>query len=63
MLVAGCIIEGELYAGGFSEGKGCRKLKEEVTEGTSEVEGIDMANAAMTFHKACHNNSGDFARI
>jgi len=63
VLAAGWMIEGELYAGGLGKGKGWKKLRDEVRAGTSEVEAIDMAEASMTFHEACKNNSGDFARI
>jgi len=57
------MIEAELYAGGLGEGKGWKKLKEEVRTGRSEVEAIDMAEAAMTFHEAAKVNTGDFSRI
>jgi len=38
-------------------------MKEEVREGTSKVEAIDLAEAAMIFHKVYKNNSGHFARV
>jgi len=57
------MIEAELYAGGLGEGKGWKKLNEEVRTGRSEVEAIDMAEAAMTFHKATKVNTGDLSRI
>ena len=63
MLAAGWMIEAELFAGGLGEGKGWKKLKEEVRAGRSEVEAIDMAKAAMTFHEATKVNTGDFSRI
>jgi len=49
--------------GGFGEGKGWKKLKEEVRAGRSEVEAIDMAEVVMTFHEAAKVNTGDFSRI
>jgi len=63
VLAAGWMIEAELYSGGLEEGKGWKKLKEEVRAGRSEVEAIDMAEAAMTFHEAAKVNTGDFSRI
>ena len=57
------MIEAELYAGGMGEGKGWKKLKEDVRTGKSEVEAIDMAEAAMTFHEAAKVNTGDFSRM
>jgi len=63
VLAAGCMIEAELYAGGMGEGKGWKKLKEDVRAGRSEVDAIDMAEAAMTFHEAAKVNTGDFSRI
>ena len=63
MLAAGWMIEAELYAGGLGEGKGWKNLKVEVRAGRSEVEGIDMADTAMTFHEAAKVNTGDFSRI
>jgi len=63
VLAAGWMIEGELYVGGLGEGKGWKKVRDEVRAGTSEVEAIDMAEASMTFHKACKNGSGHFVRI
>jgi len=63
VLAAGWMIEAELYAGGLGEGKGWKKLKEEVRTGRSEVEAIDLAEAAMTFHEATKVNTGDFSRI
>jgi len=63
VLAAGWMIEAELYAGGLGEGKGWKKLKEEVRAGRSEVEPIDLAEAAMTFHEAAKVNTGDFSRI
>jgi len=38
-------------------------LKEEVRTGRSEVEPINMAEAAMTFHEAAKVNTGDMSRI
>jgi len=63
VLAAGWMIEAELYSGGLGEGKGWKKLKEEVRDSRSEVEAIDMAEAAMTFHEATKTNNGDFSRI
>jgi len=63
VLAAGWKIEAELYAGGLGEGKGWKRLKEEVRAGRSEVEAIDMAEATMTFHEATKVNSEDFSRI
>jgi len=63
VLVAGWMIEAELYAGGMGEGKGWKKLKEDVRTGRSEVDAIDMAEAAMTFHESAKVNTGDFSRI
>jgi len=63
VLAAGWMIEAELYAGGMGEGKGWKKLKEEVRTGRSEVEAIDMAEATMTFHEAAKVNTGDFSRV
>jgi len=63
VLAPGWMIEAELYAGGLGEGKGWKKLKEEVRTGRSEVEAIDMAEAAMTFHEAAKVNTGDLSRI
>ena len=63
VLAAGWMIEAELYAGGLGEGKGWKKLKEEVRAGRSEVEAIDMAEAVMTFHEAAKVNTGDLSRI
>jgi len=63
VLAAGWMIEAELYAGGMGEGKGWKKLKEEVRGGRSEVDAIDMAVAAMTFHEAAKVNTGDFSRV
>jgi len=63
VLAAGWKIEAELYAGGLGEGKGWKKLKEEVRAGRSEVESIDMAEAAMTFHEAAKVNTGDLSRV
>jgi len=63
VLAAGWMIEAELYAGGLGEGKGWKKLKEEVRAGRSKVEAIDMVEAAMTFHKAAQINTGDLSRI
>jgi len=57
------MIEAELYAGGPGEGKGWKKLEEEVRAGRSEVEAIDMAEAAMTFHEAAKVNTRDISRI
>jgi len=57
------MIETELYAGELGEGKGWKKLKEEVRMGRSEVETIDLAEAVMTFHEAAKVNTGDFSRI
>jgi len=47
----------------MGEGKGWKKLKEDVRAGRSEVDAIDMAEAAMTFHEAAKVNTGDFSRI
>jgi len=63
VLAARWMIEAELYASGLGEGKEWKKLKEEVRTGRSEVEAIDMAEAAMTFHKAAKVNTGDLSRI
>jgi len=63
VLAAGWMIEAELYSGGLGEGKGWKKLKEEVRAGRSEVDAIDMAEAMMTFHEAAKVNTGDFSRI
>jgi len=63
VLAGGWMIEAELFAGGLGEGKGWKKLKEEVRTGRSEVEPIDLAEAAMTFHKASKINTGDMSRI
>jgi len=63
VLAAGWMIEAELYAGGLGEGKGWKKLKKEVRAGRSEVEAIDMTEAAMTFHEAAKTNTGDLSRI
>jgi len=63
VLAVGLMIEAELYAGGLEGGKGWKKLKEEVRAGGSEVEAIDMAEAALTFHEAAKVNSGDLSRI
>ena len=63
VLAAGWMIEAELYAGGLGEGKGWKKLKKEVRTGRSEVEAIDMAEAAMTFNEATNVNTGDLSRI
>ena len=63
VLAAGWMIEAELYTGGLGEGKGWKKLKEEVRAGRSVVEAIDMAEGAMTFHEAAKVNTGDFSRI
>jgi len=63
VLVAGWMIEVELFAGGLGEGKGWKKLKEEVRTGRSEVEPVDLAEAAMTFHEAAKVNTGDMSRI
>ena len=63
VLAARWMIEVELYAGGFGEGKGWKKLKEEGRMGGSIVEAIDMAEAAMTFHEEAKVNTGDFWRI
>jgi len=63
VLAVGWIIEAELYAGGLGEGKGWKKLKEEVRAGRSEVEAIDMAEAAMTFQEAAKVNTRDLSRI
>ena len=63
MLAAGGMIEAELFAGGLGEGKGWKKLKEEVRTPRSEVEPIDLAEAAMTFHEAAKVNSGHMSRI
>jgi len=57
------MIDAELYAGGLGEGKGWKKLKEEVRTGRSEVEAIDMAEVAMTFHEATKVNIGDLLRV
>jgi len=57
------MIESELYARGLGEGKGWKKLKEEVRTNRSEVEAIDMAEAVMTFHEAAKVNNGDLSRI
>ena len=57
------MIEAELYTGGLGEGKGWKKLKEEIRTGRSKVEAIDMAEAAMTFHEAAKVNTGDMSRI
>jgi len=57
------MIEAELYAGGLGEGKCWKKLKEEIRAGRSEVEAIDLAKAAMTFHEAAKVNTGDLSRI
>jgi len=63
VLAARRMIEAELHAGGLGEGKGWKKLKEEVRAGKSEIEVIDMAEAAMTFHEAAKVNTGDLSRI
>jgi len=63
VLVAVSMIEAELYAGGLEEGKGWKKLKAEVRGGRSEVEAIDMAEAALNFHEGAKVNIGDFLRI
>jgi len=63
VLAAGWMIDAELYAGGLDEGKGWKKLKEEVRTGRSEVEAIDIAEAAMTFHEAAKVNTGDLSRM
>jgi len=63
VLAAGWMIEAELYTGGLGEGKGWKKLKEEVRAGRSEVEAIDMVEATMTFHEAAKVNTGDMSRI
>jgi len=63
VLAAGWIIDVELYAGGLGEEKGWKKLKEEVRASRSEVEAIDMAEAAMTFHEAPKVNTGDLSRV
>jgi len=62
-LAARWMIEAELYAGGLGEGKDWKKLREETGAGRSEVEHIDMAEAAMTFHEAAKVNTGDMSRI
>jgi len=63
VLAAGWMIDAELYAGGLGEGKGWKKLKEEVRTGRSEIEAIDMAEAAMTFHEPAKVNTGYLSRI
>jgi len=63
VLAAGWMIEAQLYTGGFGEGKGWKRLKEEVRASRSEVDAIDLAEAAMTFHEAAKVNTGDFSRI
>jgi len=63
VLAAGWMIEAELYAGGMGEGKGWKKLKEDIRAGRSEVDAIDMAEAAITFHETAKVNSGDLSRI
>jgi len=63
VLAAGWMIEAELYAGGLGERKGWKKLKDEVRAARSEVEAIDMAEAALIFHEAAKVNTGDLSRI
>jgi len=63
VLAAGWMIEAELYAGGFGEGKGWKKLKEEIRAGWSKIEAINMVEVAMTFHEAAKVNTGYLSRV
>ena len=54
------MIEGELYVRYLSEGKGWKKLKEEVRVGTSVMEVINIIEVMMIFHRICEKKLRDF---
>ena len=62
-MAAGEIIEAKLYARGLGEGKGWKKVKEEVRVGRSKIEPVDFVEAIMTFHDICKVNNRDLTRI
>jgi len=57
------MIEGELYVRYLSEGKGWKKLKEEVRVGTSVMEVINIIEVMMIFHRICEKKLRDFIWI